>query len=73
VASGGSADCRQILKEKSKNERLWDAGKTVRRKINRVGRERTAEGSIKKRAKMGGYGVQGKGKEEDEWRHGGVD
>jgi len=39
--------------------------------MNAVGQGRTADGSAKKRANMGGYGVHEKGKEEDEWPHGG--
>ena len=38
MASRKVADCRRIRKEKSKNGRLWDEGKTVRKKINGVGR-----------------------------------
>ena len=37
MASGKVADCGQIRKEKSKNRRLWDEGKTVRKKMNGVG------------------------------------
>ena len=38
MASGGFADCGWIRKEKSKNGRLWDEGKTVRKKMNGVGK-----------------------------------
>ena len=38
MALGKVADCGQISKEKSKNGRLWDEGKTVRKKMNGVGR-----------------------------------
>ena len=68
--SGGGADCGRVRKEKSKSGRLWGARKTVRKKMNGVGGERTADGSAEKRAKMGGHRVQGGGKEEDEWRQG---
>ena len=37
MASGKVADCRQIHKEKSKNGRLWDEGKMVRKKRNGTG------------------------------------
>ena len=69
--SGGRADCGRVCKEKSKSGRLWGARKTVWKKINGVRGERTTDGSAEKRAKMGGYRVQGGGKEEDEWRQGG--
>ena len=38
--------------------------------MNGVGGEGNAAGSTEKRAKMGGHRVQGRGKEEDEWRQG---
>ena len=37
MASGKVADCGWIRKEKSKNGRIWDEGKTVRKKMNGVG------------------------------------
>ena len=37
MALGKVVDCGQIRKEKSKNVRLWDEGKTVRKKMNGVG------------------------------------
>ena len=37
MASGKVADCGRIRKEKSKSGRLWDEGKTVRKKMNGVG------------------------------------
>ena len=36
----------------------WGEGKRVRGKMKGVGGGRTAEGSAKKRVKVGGYGVQ---------------
>ena len=57
MASGGEADCGWIRKEKSKNGRLWSEGMRVRRKRNGVGeKERTADGSAKKRERGGGMG-----------------
>ena len=38
----------------------WGEGKRVRGKMKGVGGGRTAEGSAKKRVKVGGYGVQEK-------------
>ena len=69
--SGGRADCGRVCKEKSKSGRLWGARKTVRKKMNGVGGERTADGSAEKRATIGCHQVQGGGKEEDEWCQGG--
>ena len=37
MASGKVADCGNIRKEQSKNGRLQDEGKTVRKKMNGVG------------------------------------
>ena len=34
MASGKVGDCGRIRKEKSKNGRFWDQGKTVRQKMN---------------------------------------
>ena len=61
MASGKVADCGRIRKEKSENGRIWGEGKRVRKRMNGVGGEKTAEGSARKRAKMGGYGVKGEG------------
>ena len=58
---GGGADWGLIRKEKSENRRLWGEGKRVRKRMNGVGGEQTADGSARKRAKMGGYGVKRKG------------
>ena len=69
---GGKADSGWIRKEKSKSERLWGAGKTVRRKMNGVGGKRTVDGSAEKRAKIEGHWAQGGGKEVDGWRQGGA-
>jgi len=52
MVSGGRADCGWIWKEKSKNVRLWCAGKTVGRKLNGVERGRTPDRYTKTRAKM---------------------
>ena len=69
--SGGKADCGRVHKEKTKSGRLWGARKMVRKKMNGVGGERTADGSAEKMAKMGNHRVQGGEKEEDEWPQGG--
>ena len=71
MVSGGTGDCGQIRKEKSKRGRLWGAGKTGRRKMNGVEGKRTAERSAERRGKMGGQWAQGGGKEVDEWLQGG--
>ena len=61
MASGKVADCGRIRKEKTENGRIWGEGKRVRKRMNGVGGEQTADGSVRKRAKMGGYGVKGEG------------
>ena len=58
---GGVADCGRICKEKSENGRTQGEGKRVRKRINGVREEQTADGLARKRAKMGGYGVNGEG------------
>ena len=37
MASGKVENCGRIRQEKSKYGRLWDEGKTVRKKVNTVG------------------------------------
>ena len=61
MASGKGADCGRICKEKSENGRIWGERKRVRKWMNGIGGEKTADGSVRKRAKMGGYGVKGEG------------
>ena len=38
MALGKGADCGWIRKEKSKNGKLWDEGRRVKRKINGIGK-----------------------------------
>ena len=68
MASGKVADCGRICKEKSKNGRSRDEGKTVRNKMNGVGGvSRLRTDPQRKEQKWGGIGRRGNGKEEDEW------
>lgn len=52
--SGERADCGRVPKEKSKSGRLCGARKTVRRKMNGVVGEHTADRCAEKRANMMG-------------------
>ena len=61
MATGKVVDCGRIRKERSENGRLWSEERRVRNRMNSVGGEQTADGSAWKRAKMGEYGVKGKG------------
>jgi hypothetical protein len=59
MASGKGADCGRIRKEKSKNGRLWGEGRTVRRKMNGVGKRSGLRTDPQgKREKRGGDGAE---------------
>ena len=60
MASGKVADCGRIRKEKRKNGRLWDEGKTVRKKMNGVGVFADCGRIRKEKSKTGGYREKGK-------------
>ena len=54
MPSGKGADCGRIRKEKSKNGRLWDEGRRVRRKINGIGKRSGLLMDLKEKGIRGG-------------------
>ena len=57
MALGKVADCGKIHKEKGKNGRLWVEGKTVRNKMNGVGKRSGVQRDPQRKGKGGeGWG-----------------